>query len=82
MLTSWRRGSDLISGLISCLISFFIGVLLTGEGVGGCCGGRSSIQHSHSVLEKERGWRGLIHSLCYLVEALVNWPLLDSEKER
>jgi hypothetical protein len=38
-------------GLIYCLISFFTflpfftGVLLTGEGVGDCCGGRSGVQH-------------------------------------
>jgi hypothetical protein len=51
-----QGGSDLSSGLISCLISF-TGVLLTGEGVGDCCGGRSGVQHSHSVLKKEGDWR-------------------------
>jgi hypothetical protein len=44
-----QGGSDLILGLISRLISFstflplFTGVLLAGEGVGDCCGGRSGV---------------------------------------
>jgi hypothetical protein len=45
-----KAARTLISGLISCLLSFtflpfFTGVLLTREGVGDCCRGRSGVQH-------------------------------------